>query len=98
MAGIILKSPYLKPHARKNITGYLKYIATRQGVQRATEKRQSRSATKQQKEIIDYLIKRYSDSREFHEYGDYLKSPTSENADEWILRVMETYPELNNDR
>lgn len=98
MAGIILKSPYLKPYQKKNVAGYLKYIATRQGVQRAADKGQPRPVTKRQKEIISDLLKRYPDSRELYEYGDYLKSPTCKNADEWILRVTETYPELNGDR
>ena len=58
MAGIILKSPYLKPYQKKNVAGYLKYIATRQGVQRAADKGQPRPVAKRQKEIISELLKR----------------------------------------
>ena len=35
MARLILKSPYLKPGGKKSPGGYLKYIATREGVEMA---------------------------------------------------------------
>ena len=37
MARLILKSPYLKPGGRKAPGGYLKYIATREGVEMAED-------------------------------------------------------------
>ena len=38
MAGLILKSPYLKPGGKKQPGGYLKCIATREGVEMAEDK------------------------------------------------------------
>ena len=37
MARLILKSPYLKPGGKKSPGGYLKYIATREGVEMAED-------------------------------------------------------------
>jgi len=95
MAKIILKSPYLKPAAKKHIVNYLRYIATREGVERPqADNRQLLSATKFQKKTVAQLIRQYPDTSEFYEYEDYLKNSTRENADEFILRVAETHTEL----
>lgn len=38
MARLILKSPYLKPGGQRSPGGYLKYIATRDGVEMAEDR------------------------------------------------------------
>ena len=95
MAKIILKSPYLKPNAKTHMANYVRYIATREGVERPRDdKRKILPATKFQKKTVTQLVKQYPDTAEFFEYEDYVKSLTREKADEYILRVAETHAEL----
>ena len=94
MARIILKSPYLKPNAKAHIANYVRYVATREGVEKPADPKRILPATKFQNKTVTQLIKQYPDTAEFYEYVDYLKKPTRENADEFILRVAETHAEL----
>lgn len=57
MPRLILKSPYLKPGRKKSPGGYLKYIATREGVEMAEDTSRHLPATVQQKKQIDKLLK-----------------------------------------
>lgn len=94
MARIILKSPYLKPTAKAHIVNYVRYVATREGVEKPTDSKLILPATKFQNNTVVLLVKQYPGTAEFYEYEDYLKNPTRENADEFILRVAETHTEL----
>lgn len=93
MAGLILKSPYMKPNAKAHISTYVNYIATREGVEKISEP-DSIPQTKKQEKIIARLIKHYPDSKDLFEYKDYLKNPTRKNADELISRISEMNGEL----
>ena len=57
MAKIIVKSSYLKPNARKNVGNYVRYIATREGVEKIDESKKYLPATEKQKQIISRLLK-----------------------------------------
>ena len=70
MAKIILKSPYLKPIARKHINTYIKYIATRDGVMPAENTDRYLPSTAKQNELINSLLKDYPDIKESFEYDD----------------------------
>ncbi len=94
MARIILKSPYLKPNAKTHIANYVRYVATREGVEKPTDTKRMLPSTNFQKKMVAQLIRQYPDTAEFYEYEDYLKNSTRENADEFILRVAETHTEL----
>lgn len=76
MARLILKSPYLKPGGKKSPGGYLKYIATREGVEMAEDTSHHLPATSDQQKQINTLIKKHPQSRKSHEYEDYLANPT----------------------
>ncbi len=52
MAKIIVKSSYLKPNARRNVGNYVRYIATREGVEKIDESKKHLPATEKQKQII----------------------------------------------
>ena len=91
MARLILKSPYLKPGATKSPGGYLKYIATREGVEMAEDTSRHLPATADQQKQIKALIKKHPQSKESHEYEDYLSSPTRGNADAFISSIMELH-------
>lgn len=94
MAKIILKSPYLKPNAKSHIANYVRYVATREGVEKPADSKMILPATRFQKQTVAQLIKQYPDTSEFYEYEDFQKNPSRENADEFIMRVAETHTEL----
>ena len=91
MARLILKSPYLKPGATKSPGGYLKYIATREGVEMAEDTSRHLPATAEQQKQIKALIKKHPQSKESHEYEDYLANPTRGNADAFLWNICEEY-------
>ena len=91
MARLILKSPYLKPGGQKSPGGYLKYIATREGVEMAEDTSRHLPATAEQQKQVAKLLKQYKDSMESHEYQDYVDNPTRGNADAFINNVLELH-------
>ena len=91
MAKLILKSPNLKPGGKKSPGGYLKYIATREGVEMAEDTSRHLPATADQQKQIKALIKKHPQSKESHEYEDYLANPTRGNADAFLWNVCEEY-------
>ena len=91
MARLILKSPYLRPGGKKSPGGYLKYIATREGVEMAEDTSHHLPATAEQQKQIKALTKKHPQSRESHEYEDYLANPTRGNADAFISGILELH-------
>ena len=91
MAKLILKSPYLKPGGKKSPGGYLKYIATREGVEMAEDTSRHLPATADQQKQIAKLLKQHRDCKDTHEYQDYLANPTRGNADAFISSIMELH-------
>ena len=91
MARLILKSPYLKPGGTKSPGGYLKYIATREGVEMAKDTSCHLPATAEQQKQIAKLLKQHRDCRDSHEYQDYLANPTRGNADAFISSILELH-------
>ena len=91
MARLILKSPYLKPGGKKSPGGYLKYIATREGVEMAEDTSRHLPATSEQQKQIAMLLKQHRDCKDSHEYQDYLANPTRGNADAFISGIMELH-------
>ena len=91
MPRLILKSPYLKPGGKKSPGGYLKYIATREGVEMAEDTSRHLPATAEQQKQIAKLLKQYRDSKDSHEYQDYLANPTRGNADAFISGILELH-------
>ena len=91
MPRLILKSPYLKPGRKKSPGGYLKYIATREGVEMAEDTSRHLPATTEQQKQIEKLLKKYPDSNDSHEYQDYTENPTRGNADMFIGSILELH-------
>ena len=91
MARLILKSPYLKPGGKKSPGGYLKYIATREGVEMAEDTSRHLPATAEQQKRIAKLLKQHRDCKDSHEYQDYLANPTRGNADAFISGILELH-------
>lgn len=91
MARLIVKSPYIKAGGKRSAGGYVKYIATREGVEMAEDTSRHLPATTEQQQMINRAIKRHPDMKDSHEYEDYQCSPTRENADAFLRSVYEQY-------
>lgn len=89
MAKLVTKFKYLKSSEGRNLGGYVKYIATREGVERIDDTGKLAPTTVKQKQFIEKLLKDFPDSQEMLEYEDYLKEQTVGNASEFITRVLE---------
>lgn len=92
MPRLIFKCPYLKPdHPRSEAQreNYVRYVATREGVERLDPGKAALPATKRQQEMVGQLLRDFPLCRELFEYEDYLSAPTRGNASEFITRAIE---------
>ncbi len=94
MARLILKCRYLKVGSAKHSENLIKYIATRDGVEKLDDSWKSRPVTKAQKELIEELVSDFPDTVNSFEYQDYLKTPTAGAASELITRTLEDNADL----
>ena len=86
MARLIVKSPYIKCGGGQNASGYLNYIATRERVEIVPD---DRPPTHKQEQLIQKLVKDFSDTKELLEYDDYKATPTKANASSFITLALE---------
>ena len=86
MAGLIVKSPYLKCGGGSSVSGYLRYISTRERVELLPD---DRPPTRKQEQLITKLAKDFPNSKELDEYSDYTAKPTKANASVFITRALE---------
>ena len=87
MPGLILKSPYIQcGKSGKSISGYMKYIATRERVELLPD---DRPPTQKQTELIQKLPRDFPDSKELAEYEDYQTQPTKFLASAFIHTALE---------
>ena len=89
MANLVTKFRYYKPRKSKTRGNYVKYVATRDGVEKINNDNANSNATKKQSELIEKILIDFPDCAEMLEYEDYLKSPTARNASEFITRAIE---------
>lgn len=88
MAKLVTKFKYLKPGS--NSSGkYLKYIATREGVEMIDDSKKYAPATVKQKQFIEKMLLDFPDAAESLEYADYIAKPNRINASELISRTIE---------
>ena len=85
MARLIQKTGFI---SRKSAGGYMKYIATREGVEVLTGKG---PATEKQKELVTKLLKDFPDMRDSFEYEDYKQAPTLHTASALISAALDTH-------
>ena len=91
MPRIIVTSRYLKSGNKKNISNYVKYIATRPGSVTKDTPEQNTKVTEKQKELIETMLKDFPDSRTIYEYDDYVANPNQNSASAFISEVLERY-------
>ena len=84
MAKLVQKSGYIKS---EKAGGYMKYIATREGVEKLTG---NGPATKGQRELIQKLLHDFPDAVELFEYEDYRKAPTIVHQ---MIECVKVYPD-----
>lgn len=98
MPKIIVASRYLKPAAKGTRGNLVKYIATRETVQKYSPKKKDISATENQKQLIMELLQINSDGKKLPEYSDYLKNPSKENASELLSELLEQSADMIADK
>ena len=86
MARLILKSPYLKCDGNHSVSGYLRYIGTRERVELLPD---DRPPTRKQEQLVSKLVKDFPETKELGEYLDYKDKPTKANASVFITRALE---------
>ena len=86
MARLILKSPYLKCDGNHSVSGYLRYIGTRERVELLPD---DRPPTRKQEKLVRKLTKDFPEAKELGEYSDYEAKPTKANASAFITRALE---------
>ena len=88
MAGLIVKSPYIKGGGNGDAGGYLKYIGTRERVEVLPD---GRPPTRKQEQLITKLVKDFSNVKELPEYVGYTEHPSKANASALITVALEEH-------
>ncbi|MBO7740446.1 MAG: hypothetical protein J6S34_02885, partial [Clostridia bacterium] len=76
----------------------LKYIATREGVEKLGDGWRNEPVSKAQEDLILRFTEMHKGCRRLQEYGDYNTKRTKGAASEFISAVIENYPELLSDK
>ncbi len=83
MVRLIQKSGYIKAGSA---SGYMKYIATRERVEKLEG---SAPVTKGQQQLIENLLRDFPDANKLDEYSGYCLAPTTGNASALISAVLD---------
>lgn len=89
MPKIIFTSQYMRDAPPTQLENYVKYIGTREGVEKIDESKLLLSATVKQHQLIQQLIRDLPSAKDMLEYADYCESPTIGNATEFISLALE---------
>ena len=71
MAKLIFTSRYIRDAPPEHLQNYVRYISTREGVEKADESKKNLPATSAQKDLIRQLLEDMPESRDMLEYEDY---------------------------
>ncbi len=94
MAKTIFTSRYFRNPKRSNVGKLVKYMGTREGVEKLPNGIDNSPATKKQQNLVQSIVKHYPESKKYLEYRDYENNSTKANATEFI----DTFIERNADR
>lgn len=94
MARFILKWRYIRSGSPKHGENLVKYIATREGVERCDASWKHQPATKEQQRLIKELTEDFPESVQSFEYQDYIATQTKSTASEFICRTIEENVDL----
>ncbi len=84
MAKLIVKWRYIKHGNATHNKNLVKYIATRDGVEKCDDSWKLQPTTREQARLIKELLTDFPSLAESHEYQDYLKNPTKHSASQLI--------------
>ncbi len=90
MARFVFKWRYFQATPKDN-SRYVKYIATREGVEKSKSEWAREPATVEQKRLIDELVKDYPGIKDLDEYETYLSEKTKGSASEVIEIALESF-------
>ena len=94
MPKIIFTSRYVRDAPPAQLENYVRYIGTREGVEKVDESKLLLPATINQKNLIRQLIRDITAAKEMLEYTDFLLQPTIGNASELISCALEQHLDL----
>lgn len=89
---VIFKCPHIKGGGGKaaaHLGNYVRYAATRDGVERVDPGKSMLPVTDKQAKLVEQLLRDFPSSRDLFEYEDYHAAPTRGNASEFITRAIE---------
>ena len=89
MPKIIFTSRYMRDAPPEQLENYVRYVSTREGVEKVEGSRDSLPSTAQQKDLIRQFVRDFPSAKEMLEYTDFLLRPTMGNASEFISCAME---------
>lgn len=89
MAKLVTKFKYLKGKSKGSAARYTTYIGTREGVEKVDDSNKHAPATKRQDSLITRIVKDFPDTKNMHEFDDYINNRTIGNASEFISRALE---------
>ena len=89
MAKLIMTSRYLRNTPKRNAANLVRYMGTREGVERVPAAEKLAPATVRQQRLIKDLLKADADAKNYLEYRDYENDPTKRNATEFIDAFVE---------
>lgn len=89
MSKIIFTSRYMRDAPPAQLENYVRYIGTREGVEKVDESKLQLPVTKNQRQMIKQLLRDIPASKEMLEYTDFLLQPTIGNASEFISCALE---------
>lgn len=89
MAKIVVKTQYYKGAKTKGTGKLLKYMATREGVEKLDINAEHKPSTKQQDDLIYRAFRQYPDICMYPEFDSYVKNMTKANASELLNAIVE---------
>ena len=89
MPKIIFTSHYMRDAPPVQLVNYVKYIGTREGVERIDESKLELPATMNQQKLIKQLIRDIPSTKDMLEYNDYCLHQNIGNATEFISLALE---------
>ena len=89
MAKLIFTSRYLRDAPPAQMENYVRYIGTREGVEKMDSSKHYLPETIHQKQLIKQLLRDIPEAKEMLEYEDYRRKPTIGTASEFISCALE---------
>ena len=91
MSRIIITSRYLKSGSSNKLKKYVKYIATRETVEKREQNivQNKAPASEKQQELLSSLLNDFPEAKMYLEYEDYIQNQSSENISELVSAIIE---------